>query len=226
MVNRSVTASFLIAGALLATQAIGAAPARVGDFALIDSAGEFHQLSRYGDKEALVLMAFDASCGSMQSQVDQFEALEAAWRDRDIAFGIINATPDATIDAARSAQVSFAIELPFMLDSSQLVTRTLGLTKAGEVTVLDPARLASFYAGGLDSVDASIEAKLSGKDAIAAASLSGCDLSFASLDAIAATPPDYATDVAPIVIEQCASCHREGGIGPFALDSHLMLQGW
>ena len=104
MVNRSVTASFLLAGALLATQAIGAAPARVGDFALIDSAGEFHQLSRYGDKEALVLLAFDASCGSMQSQVDQFEALEAAWRDRDIAFGIINARPDATIDAARSAQ--------------------------------------------------------------------------------------------------------------------------
>ena len=171
-------------------------------------------------------MAFDASCGSMQSQVDQFEALEATWRDRDIVFGIINATPSATIDAARSAQASFAIELPFMLDSSQLVTRTLGLTKAGEVTVLDPARLSSFYAGGLDSADASIEAKLSGKDAIAAASLSGCELSFPSLDAIAATPPDYATDVAPIVIEQCASCHREGGIGPFALDSHLMLQGW
>ena len=226
MVNRSVAASFLLAGALLATQAIGAAPARVGDFALIDSAGEFHQLSRYGDKEALVLMAFDASCGSMQGQVDQFEALEATWRDRDIVFGIINATPSATIDAARSAQASFAIELPFMLDSSQLVTRTLGLTKAGEVTVLNPARLSSFYAGDLDSADASIEAKLSGKDAIAAASLSGCELSFPSLDAIAATPPDYATDVAPIVIEQCASCHREGGIGPFALDSHLMLQGW
>ena len=68
MVNRSVTASFLLAGALLATQAIGAAPARVGDFALIDIAGEFHQLSRYGDKEALVLMAFDASCGSMRRQ--------------------------------------------------------------------------------------------------------------------------------------------------------------
>lgn len=226
MINRSVTASFLIAGAMLASQAMGAAPARVGDFALIDSAGEFHQLSRYGNKEALVLMAFDASCGSMQSQVDRFEALEAAWRDRDIAFGIINATPHATIDAARKVQASFAIELPFMLDSSQLVTRTLGLTKAGEITVLDPARLSSFYAGGLDSVDASIEAKLSGKDTIAEASLSGCELSFPSLEAIAATPPDYATDVAPIVIEQCASCHREGGIGPFALDSHLMLQGW
>ena len=226
MINRTVTASFLIAGAMLASQAMGAAPSRVGDFALIDSAGEFHQLSRYGDKEALVLMAFDASCGSMQSQVDQFEALEAAWRDRDIAFGIINATPHATIDAARNEQASFAIELPFMLDSSQLVTRTLGLTKAGEVAVLDPARLSSFYAGGLDSVGASIEAKLSGKGTIAAANQSGCELSFPALDAIAATPPDYATDVAPIVIEQCASCHREGGIGPFALDSHLMFQGW
>lgn len=225
-----VRASSLVVSILLASQVIGAAPTRVGDFALIDSEGEFHQLSRYGDKEALVLMAFDASCGSMQSQVDQFQALEAEWQDRDIAFGIINATPDAMpnsdVDSALDAQAAFSIILPLMLDDSQLVTRTLGLTKAGEVVVLDPARLSSFYAGGMDSVAESIEAKLNGEDAVAAASSSGCDLSFPALDAMAAATPDYATEVAPIVIEQCASCHREGGIGPFALDSHLMLQGW
>ncbi|MCA9066347.1 MAG: alkyl hydroperoxide reductase, partial [Planctomycetaceae bacterium] len=32
--------------------------------------------------------------------------------------------------------------------------------------------------------------------------------------------------VAPIIVENCAGCHREGGIGPFAMNSHLMLQGW
>jgi len=216
----------LITSLVIASQASGAAPTRVGDFALIDSAGEFHQLSRYGDKEALVLMAFDASCDSMQGQVDQFQALEAAWQDRDIAFGFINATPGADVDAVQNAQQTFAPELPFMLDNSQLVTRTLGLTKAGEVIVLDPARLTSLYAGGIEAVEASIEAKLGGQDTVPSASVSGCDLTFPALDAIAAATPDYATEVAPIVIEQCASCHREGGIGPFALDSHLMLQGW
>ena len=51
-------------------------------------------------------------------------------------------------------------------------------------------------------------------------------MDFPRLETLAQQVPDYAADVAPIVIEQCASCHREGGIGPFALDSHLMLQGW
>ncbi len=34
----------LITSLVIASQASGAAPVRVGDFALIDSAGEFHQL--------------------------------------------------------------------------------------------------------------------------------------------------------------------------------------
>jgi hypothetical protein len=38
--------------------------------------------------------------------------------------------------------------------------------------------------------------------------------------------PDYATQVAPIIAENCASCHRENGIAPFALNSKLMLVGW
>jgi alkyl hydroperoxide reductase subunit AhpC len=38
--------------------------------------------------------------------------------------------------------------------------------------------------------------------------------------------PDYVTEVAPIIAENCASCHREGGIAPFALNSSQMLVGW
>jgi hypothetical protein len=40
------------------------------------------------------------------------------------------------------------------------------------------------------------------------------------------TAVSYEKDVAPIIAENCASCHREGGIAPFALDSHAMVQGW
>jgi hypothetical protein len=41
-----------------------------------------------------------------------------------------------------------------------------------------------------------------------------------------ASVPDYSQDVAPVVIENCATCHRDGGIGPFALNSYDMLKGW
>ncbi len=172
-------------------------------------------------------MAFDASCDSMQGQVDQFQALEAAWQDRDIAFGFINAGSAADVECgSECAAKAFAPELPFMLDNSQLVTRTLGLTKAGEVIVLDPARLTSLYL--VVSRQSRLRSRQSsvGRIQFLVRVFPVVTFTFPALDAIAAATPDYATEVAPIVIEQCASCHREGGIGPFALDSHLMLQGW
>ncbi len=210
----------------VAAQSLVAAPTRVGDFALLDSDGEFHQLSRYGDKEALVLMAFDASCASMQAQLEQFSELQAAWQDRDVAFGVINSGPNSDLAAARSAKESSMIEMPLWLDDGQLVTRTLGLTKAGEVAIVDPSRLNELYTGGMSAVSASLEAQLQGEESAVVAEVKGCDLAFPTLDSLAASAPDYATEVAPIIIEQCATCHREGGIGPFAMDSHLMLQGW
>jgi hypothetical protein len=33
-------------------------------------------------------------------------------------------------------------------------------------------------------------------------------------------PVTYATDVAPLLQERCTSCHREGGIAPFALETY------
>ena len=37
---------------------------------------------------------------------------------------------------------------------------------------------------------------------------------------------DYARDVAPIFVEQCQSCHIEGGIAPWAMTNYQMLQGF
>lgn len=38
--------------------------------------------------------------------------------------------------------------------------------------------------------------------------------------------PSYSEEIAPLLIEKCASCHRQGGIAPFALDSHRAVAGW
>ena len=36
----------------------------------------------------------------------------------------------------------------------------------------------------------------------------------------------YEKDVAPIIEQNCAACHRESGIAPFAMDSYSMMRGW
>jgi mono/diheme cytochrome c family protein len=43
---------------------------------------------------------------------------------------------------------------------------------------------------------------------------------------IRAYSADYADDVAPIFVDQCQSCHREGGIAPWAMTDYRMLQAF
>jgi peroxiredoxin len=38
--------------------------------------------------------------------------------------------------------------------------------------------------------------------------------------------PDYVKDVAPLLKDKCATCHVEGGIGPFAMNSYEIVRGF
>ena len=38
--------------------------------------------------------------------------------------------------------------------------------------------------------------------------------------------PTYWQDVAPIYFDNCVTCHREGGIGPFVLDDYASAATW
>ena len=205
-----------------------ALPDRIGDFALLDSDGAFHQLSRYRNREALVLMSFDDRCASIDTAIGQLKSLQRDWSDQGVAFGLIDSSGGADIQAIRATKARHGLDLPLLIDNGQLVTETLGLAKAGEVAILDPERLTLIYRGvALESAAQSLANEIAGTaDNTIITESGGCELNFPMRESHLATNPDYATEIAPIIAEQCASCHREGGIGPFAMDSHLMLQGW
>ena len=205
-----------------------ALPDRIGDFALLDSDGAFHQLSRYRNREALVLMSFDNRCASIDTAVGQLKSLQRDWSDQGVAFGLIDSSGEADIQTIRATKARHGLDLPLLIDNGQLVTETLRLTRAGEVAILDPERLTLIYRGvALESAAQSLANEIAGTaDNTIITESGGCELNFPMRESHLATNPDYATEIAPIIAEQCASCHREGGIGPFAMDSHLMLQGW
>lgn len=212
-----------LAGSLLVAGGVQAAPDRVGDFALLDGAGEFHQFSRYRHQDALVIMAYADSCATMNPMLEAFQAVQARWQDQDIAFMLIDAE-----DAGREVASAMNAGMPILTDDGQLVSETLSLTTAGEVVVLDPERLTVLYRGPVhDHLGAHIQGAKAGTiDATHVMPVSGCAIDFQAKEMHANNVPDYATEVAPIIAEQCATCHREGGIGPFAINNHLMLMGW
>jgi len=54
----------------------------------------------------------------------------------------------------------------------------------------------------------------------------GCPINFPVKVAQSQHTPDYAKDVAPILKENCAHCHVQGGIGPWAMTSYDIVKGF
>jgi hypothetical protein len=214
----------MLLSSLLAVTSAQGAPDRIGDFGLLDGSGEFHQFSRYRHKDAVVLMSYAANCSAMDSLVADFRDVQAQWEGQNVAFLLIDSA-----DIGRGEIAMIDAGLPILVDSGQVVSETLDITNAGEVLVLDPERLTILYRGPIhQQLDSHLQGALADSvdTTLVMDTTSNCAVDYAVRDLHASSTPDYATEVAPIIAENCANCHREGGIGPFAINSHLMLQGW
>lgn len=201
-----------------------AALERVDDFALLDQRGEFHQLSRYRHVRALAVMAYSAECPSMAGMAAQFTGLAGSFGSRGVSFVFLDVE-----GLGRERLRGLELEMPILDDAGQIVSAALEFGHAGEVALLNPERLSLFYRGAADSgLEHALESLLADgiADSIRAPLESGCPLEFPVRGAMLAEPPDYVSEVAPRIIENCGMCHRRGGVGPFALDSYLMLLGW
>ncbi len=232
----------LLCTAMLSLLALPAANAadRIGNFALLDTTGDFHQLNKYGYQNAVVIVAQANGCEANYNQHHKYKLLETTWKDKGVSIMMLNVAGESR-DAVKAEAAAYDYSWPVLLDGSQLVTESLGITRAGEIVVLDPERLQILYRGGLDVIprDPTAPSVTHLGDAIQVAIADGtrdaetvvtqpdgCDISFPARELHASNTPDYATDIAPILKENCVNCHRVGGIAPFAMDSHAMVQGW
>lgn len=238
----------LVISMLMALQA-NAGPGRVGNFTLLDHLGNSHQLRKYGDSPAIVLISTSTRCLENIEKLPKYRLLRTTWERQGVVFLGIDSAANDSLDEIRHMAKLHNFDLPILLDDSQLVAESLGLSKAGELVVLEPNRFQILYRGGLDieaqrarpefnieaqagtsyladTLTAVVAGDLSMQDAPITAEANGCELSFPTRDLHASTVPDYAKEIAPILEEKCVTCHIEGGIAPFAMNSHMMVQGW
>lgn len=196
---------------------------RLSDFALLDSSGQFHQLSRYQHRKALVLMAYSADCPAMEEQLESYQLMQAKYSEQGIEFLLIDSA-----DLGRPALASNDLALPLLEDDGQLVSESFGISQTGEVLVLNPLRSTLYYKGAPgEALDSALAKVLAGdlNDTLNIPTM-GCSIGYATAEKHKISPPDYATEVAPIIQKKCVGCHRQDGVGPFAMDSHIMMMGW
>ncbi|MDP2284609.1 MAG: hypothetical protein Q8L06_10750, partial [Pseudohongiella sp.] len=171
---------------------------RVGDVALLDETGAFHQLSRYQHKQAVALMAWLPGCSAQESALSAFSALQARYAQQDVAFLLI----DASGAAAKAAGAVDGLHV--LRDETQLVSESLGMQQAGDVRLINPQRLTVLYKGPPGQALAATLDTLAAKPVreTVSESHSSCAINYAARDAHQRTPPDYAADIAPLIIEK------------------------
>ena len=184
-----------------------AATERVGDFALLDEQGRFHQLSRYQHRDAVVMLTLDGSCSAAMNAAKELGGLQSQFGESVEFIGL-----DVS-GATRSERQQWQLPFPVLGDEMKLVAESLGLSQAGEVLVFNPERMSLFYRGGAEAaLSERLMAVIDGDASdTATADVTGCAIVYTDLARHKESPPDYSTEVAPIVAENCAICHRWGG---------------
>jgi len=241
MLKYSIIAKLAVAFMLTMFAAISANAAdRISDFSLIDHNGRFHQVSRYADHDAIVLFAHEDSRDVRRAARD-LEKLVKQFAGEKIAFFMIDSTGASDKSEMREVAADADITLPILMDDTQLVAEELGITRATDVIIIVPKAREVVYRGALNNrfaegsrarrasehyVADALDAILAGEEITGEQLASkGNAIEFAARDNHAESL-SYASDIAPILEQRCVSCHMEGGIAPFAMSSHQMIQGW
>lgn len=214
----------------LATLSLHAQSGRVSDFALLDHQGTFHQLSYFGDQKAVVIAAHANANPLIKSNIAALQSLNDEFSDQGAVFYWLNPMDADTRHTIAEEAQNLGIKLPVLVDESQTVAETLGLSKVGQVLVIDPQKMTVFHDGSLDNpqnLQAALQNLLAGEtNSVASVESSGSTISFPSAAQDQNQQVSYTQDIVPILQQNCVSCHHDGGIGPWSMSNHAMVQGW
>ena len=218
------------AAAFWAASAGATAPIdHVDNFALLDQAGKYHDLYYLSDAKAVVLMTHDDECAAVSDALPALEQARTSYAGRGVEFLMINTQDNREAVAAKVK----ASSIPVLLDDTHLVSESLQLTRAGEVLVIDPKGWKIAYRGPLDKAKAGNALLTGALDSVLAGqpvkqpkvSVRGCAVKEAKATR-AGAKVSYSEQIAPLLIDNCVTCHRAGGIGPWQMSNYEMVKGF
>lgn len=205
------------------------APDTLDNFRLTDQQGASHELYYLSDMKAVVLLAQGTACEASQKAAAQLDALRGKYESRGVTFLLLDSNlADAASREALAKQAKQAgVGLPILMDETQLVGESLGITRNGEVLIANPQGWKVAYRGGIGAVPAALDSMLAGAAVKAASEVAGCAIKMPERDRRQAHAQiSYEKTIAPMLIDKCVGCHRDGGIGPWQMTSYDMVKGF
>lgn len=199
----------------------------------------FH--SNAQSEQVLVVAFMGVQCPLANLYFPRMQEIADRFDGKSVAFVAVNSNEqDSLADVRRQAKVAHKVKFPVLKDAGNKLADLFGADRTPEVFILDRDRTVRFH-GMFDDqygylhrrqsptenyvVDA-IEAMLAGKKVVLAETqLEGCHIG-RKRKPRSKTEVSYYRDVLPILQSRCQECHREGEIGPFALDDYEEVSNW
>lgn len=211
---------------------------QLDNFRLLDHQGNSHELFYYADASAVAILVQGSGCAVAEQARHAFVRISHEFQSQGVEFFMLNSkASDARENFAKAGNT-----VPVLLDDFQIIGDSMGASQLGEVFVIDPKDWKVVYRGAVDGeraqsgsafLSAALTNIVAGKPVTEQTSQAlACDtleLEGRIQTAKAEVPNShisYATDVAPILLEKCVSCHRQGGIGPWAMSDYNMVRGF
>jgi mono/diheme cytochrome c family protein len=215
---------------------------RVPDLSFRDLDGRRGTLSRLlKSSEAVVVIMRDGACPVAQRYGPAVGRLEREMGERGVAFVYLNVNESESIEAMRADAGRFGLAGPYVRDVDWRSARLLQPATTTEAFVIDRSGTLR-YRGAIDDqyglsysrpaanqhyLREALESVLAGeKVAVSSTRAEGCLISPPAGASPATGPVTYHDRISRLVQQNCQTCHRAGGVAPFALERYDQVRAY
>lgn len=215
----------------------------VDNFQLLDHEGFAHELYYHDQAPAIVIMVQGNGCPIVRNAWSDFKAIRDQYESQGIPFYMLNANKQDNRDRIIVEAAEFSYDLPILKDDTQLIAESLNITRTAEVLVISPSDWSIIYRGPVNDrlsygqqrneaknhyLKNAIDAAVTGAAVdVPIRKTKGCIVNLPETKKRTEhTQISYSDTIAPMLVENCAECHQEGGIGPWAMTGYDMIEGF
>jgi len=216
-------------------------PTSVENFALIDHEGKFHELDYYlkiPGVKGLVVFVQGNGCPLVRKRIPELNRMREEFEKKGILFCMLNANRQDEPSGILEEAQNFKIKMPILIDDAQIVAQSLGVERTAEAFLIAAKGKKIVYHGAIDDrlsyqaekpaaenhyLKDAINKLIAGREIEPAnTEAPGCKITYPKFP----EPLTYTRDIAPILAQNCLSCHTKGGLGPFSMSSYRKVTGW
>jgi peroxiredoxin len=123
---------------------------KAANFKLTDQYGKAHELHAMTDAKAIVVAMQGVGCPIVRKMTPDIKDLYAAYKDRGVAFYMINANIQDTPDMIRDEAEMFEISMPILKDTDQKTASQLKAVRTAEYYIIEPKTWNVLYHGPIN----------------------------------------------------------------------------